>query len=79
MLAVGTCETCAKQSYKSRKDARRAAKDRNPEEQMTAYVCPINEHYWHIGHLPYGVLRGQSPRSGIIPAHERGPTELEDN
>lgn len=55
-LAVATCPVCGKRSFKSRRDARRAARAIHPGEVLRAYKC--GEH-WHVGHTPDWVRRGE--------------------
>jgi hypothetical protein len=49
------CSRCGKQSYISRRIARRVRK-RVPDEPgrgpPNAYPCPHSDRYWHLGHLP---------------------------
>jgi hypothetical protein len=56
---VKTCETCGKQCYTSKKNAKDAAKNRHAGDQMNAYECGG---FWHYGHLPKGVRRGSVGR-----------------
>lgn len=61
--SVGTCHECGKQSFVTRKAARAFMKAKNPTrgdyEYMTVYRCG---EYWHYGHTPYEVARGQRQR-----------------
>lgn len=56
-LQVGRCPACGKRRYPSRTDARKAIRRAHPGERMQAYRC---EGFWHIGHLPHGVRRGEA-------------------
>lgn len=46
---TGTCWSCGKTSYTSRRLARTAARKVHPEEKMHAYPCK-GSGYWHYGH-----------------------------
>lgn len=49
------CYPCDKQSYLTRRIARRVRK-RIPDDPrrgpLNAYRCPHGDRYWHLGHLP---------------------------
>ena len=48
----GTCGACGKQSFGSRKEARLAARQSHPGDQMSAYECRERpgSGVWHYGH-----------------------------
>jgi hypothetical protein len=60
--SCGTCERCLKAIYKTRRDARTAAKAQ-PDPECRAYKCPAG--YWHFGHLPKAVIRGRMGRDSL--------------
>ena len=55
---VGTCSTCGKYQFETRKAARLAARSLYPADVMRAYRCG---QWWHIGHSPEAVRRGLRP------------------
>jgi hypothetical protein len=61
-----TCQHCGKQTYLSRKEAKRVAKTVHPGEDLNAYRCPHGEG-WHIGHLPKAVVNGDFSRAILRP------------
>ena len=61
-IPVGTCLTCGKKCYLTRKAARRDARRILPAEHLNAYQCG---RYWHLGHLPAPVARGTETRADI--------------
>jgi len=62
---TGWCERCQKDSYRSRKEARRA--DRRYGGTLNAYVCDPDAIFpvWHLGHLPVAVKQGRATRDEI--------------
>jgi hypothetical protein len=54
------CSICNKRSYRSRKDARRAAKTFHPGESQRTYECPARAGMWHYGHRPDWVTQGKA-------------------
>lgn len=62
-VSRGTCPTCGKQRYDSRKDARFIIRTVHAgASHLCAYLCGD---YWHVGHIQYQVRRGAIPRSGM--------------
>ena len=59
-LAFGHCDECGKYSFTNRSLARRAA--RLVDRSMAAYRCPHSE-WWHVGHMPTAVRRGDIDRA----------------
>ena len=57
------CRDCAKYGFHTRRDAKKMEKQ-YPEEHMRPYQCPVDEAFWHLGHLPDRV------RSGDVSADE---------
>lgn len=65
------CDPCGKQSFTSRKVARRVRKRIRIDPgrgALNAYQCPNGSGYWHLGHLPpidraRDVLRAQREAS----------------
>ena len=55
---VGTCPDCRKYQFETRRAARRAARSLYPGDVMRAYQCG---QWWHIGHTPAAVRRGERP------------------
>ena len=60
---LGYCPECGKQTFRSRKAARRAAKTCLPHERLSAYPCPVNDNHFHFGHLSDAVRAGRFSRS----------------
>jgi hypothetical protein len=58
--ATGWCEWCGKLMYNGRKIARSAA--RRHSDHKSAYPCPHNPLWWHIGALPVDIVRGHLTR-----------------
>lgn len=48
--------------YRSRRDAKNAARAAFPGERFSAYRCKDNNAYWHYGHLAPEVLSGEVRR-----------------
>lgn len=61
---IGWCPRDSKYLYGSRKDARRAGKDRDPGGHPNAYECRHLDG-WHWGHL------GPSVAGGHMTKHDR--------
>ncbi|SES04265.1 hypothetical protein [Streptomyces qinglanensis] len=55
-LALGTCPTCGRKSYLTRREARRAARAIHPHTALRAYKC--GDH-WHNGHTSAWRKRGE--------------------
>ena len=60
--AVGSCGTCGKRQFRTRKAARSTGRRLYPGQRLSQYECGD---YWHIGHLPGAVRHGVIPRSAI--------------
>lgn len=60
----GKCPDCGKVRYRSRADAKKAARTRNLPG-MSPYEC--SDGYWHLGHLPPVVKRGVVGRESLVP------------
>lgn len=60
--AGSRCPTCGKLRYPSRKDARRAASRIPRDGRLAAYEC---DGWWHLGHLPTVVRRGDLERANV--------------
>lgn len=58
--SVGTCSTCGKQCWSSKRYAKNAARRIHPGEKLSIYQCGD---YWHFGHLNYSTARGYAARS----------------
>ena len=56
---VGTCHTCGKLCFLTRKDARMYLRKSFPGEKMSIYPCGD---YYHFGHTPWGIKRGITDR-----------------
>ena len=61
-VGTGPCPRCGKASYRTRKDAKRAARRLFPNDRMSVYGCG---HYYHVGHLPKVVRRGEASRAQV--------------
>jgi hypothetical protein len=61
----GACRMCGKQSYVTRKDARKAAKRAFPGEHMQAYECRYGGGLWHVGHAAPAVVAGILPKGTL--------------
>lgn len=53
----GTCHAHRKRLYSTRRSARTVA--RQVDRTMRAYRCDTLPGYWHIGHIPREVARGE--------------------
>lgn len=62
--AIGSCESCGKLSYTTKKIARQAAR-KLKGGHMNAYPCPVSEKLWHVGHLSKYVIDGNASRRDI--------------
>jgi hypothetical protein len=62
---IGLCTACEKRRY-GNKRAAKAVVRRMQDGHMVAYRCPVEQEYWHVGHLPTPVIKGISPRSQIL-------------
>ena len=51
------CSDCGKYGWHTRKDAKKMEKQ-YPEEHLRPYPCPVDESFWHLGHLPTRVRLG---------------------
>lgn len=56
-LGTAKCPSCGKVRYLDRAEARRAARGMFPAEALRAYRCGD---FWHIGHTPDWVKRGDA-------------------
>lgn len=65
---IGTCSSCGKQSYRTRKEAKRAFARIFPGEKLSAYQCGT---VWHYGHLSVVVRKGKTSRDALR-ARRRG-------
>lgn len=59
---TGECPRCTKAAYATRKQAKTAAKRLFPGERLSVYRCGD---YYHFGHLPTVVRRGETDRSSL--------------
>ena len=62
------CPTCGKWCYLTRKTARQAARRKHPGHHLSAYRCGK---FWHLGHLPDDITRGEVDRSVLKPRKAR--------
>ena len=60
---VGTCPSCGKLRFITRKNCRAWSRKAHPGEAMQVYEC---EGYYHYGHSPYIVMRGVIARSELM-------------
>jgi len=65
--SLGICAECGKMRYRTRSDAKKAARRAHPGERMAAYPCTTddNDGYegrWHLGTMPTTIARGISTR-----------------
>lgn len=67
----GTCPTCGKVAYPTRKRAKEVAKKVYPGYHLSPYQCGD---FWHIGNLPRAVVRG-ADRATLRPAKKREPAK----
>lgn len=59
---VGIC-ICGKRAYLTKRDARQATRRiRGRRGRLAAYRCDHDDRYWHVGHQPVLVTRGEVPR-----------------
>lgn len=62
--SVGTCPTCGKQSYPSKRDAK--AHSRRLREKRRGRLHPYKcGEYWHFGHMPAKVTAGKQARDQV--------------
>ena len=59
----GTCPTCGKQMFTSRKKAKAYCHAWRPSERYSVYQCGD---YWHFGHIPTQVQRGTVDRRNYV-------------
>lgn len=59
-LFITWCKTHQKQSYSSKKRARKSLKLHSGH--LNAYQCSDNPQLWHIGHLAPDVIKGHIDR-----------------
>ena len=59
-----TCTDCGKRSYLSKHAARQARKTLPDRRGLSVYECG-NSGFWHVGHLPFAVRRGDVTRGEI--------------
>lgn len=60
--SAGVC-SCGKKVYRSKKDARNAARIKHPDDQLSVYQCMSNvSGPWHIGHLADEIKTGLETR-----------------
>jgi len=59
---LGTCLTCGKRSYVSKRSAKRAARRLYPADHMSPYRCGD---VYRIGHLPMPVRDGREGRTEV--------------
>lgn len=62
------CPTCGKRSYLTRHAARQAKRLHSDRRGLSVYRCSSG--YWHIGHLPYLVRRGNATRGDLYGERE---------
>lgn len=55
----GACPECGKVRYRSRKDARKVAREVYPGTHLSPYRCG---EFWHLGNLPRAIINGYSDR-----------------
>lgn len=65
---IQTCQ-CGKRCYASRSDARQVS--RRLGGHVDEYRCGD---YWHCGHLPRAVIRGEVARSRLVVGRQRSMT-----
>jgi hypothetical protein len=66
---IGHCAPCAKRRYGSRRAAKAVA--RRVGEHMVAYRCPVQQEFWHTGHLATPVIRGVAPKGEVYNRQEQ--------
>jgi len=64
---IGLCPITGKQMFASKRQARRAWRARHPGDHLNEFTCDGDNGcgYWHYGHLPEDVRRGERPRSQL--------------
>ena len=68
-LPSRTC-ACGKQAYRSRRDARTAARRLHPgDTRLSAYACQLEDGAWHLGHLKGALVGGKIRRSYLDGTH----------
>lgn len=77
--SVSDCPACGKKVYKSRKDARNAARIKHPNDRMSVYQCRSTSPKrpdpapWHFGHLNEAIKAGKQDRTA---RYDQGQTTL---
>lgn len=76
---VGRC-VCGKLSFDGKARARRALRQRQGRlehvegHRLHVYRCQVVPRYWHIGHMPAPIAKGEVPRN--VYGTRRGGTDL---
>lgn len=66
-LMVSTCDECGKRGYATKRAAKLAG--RAVDRRCRPYRCG---RYWHFGHLPTVVIRGEYDRRRVFEMRGRG-------
>lgn len=64
---IGTC-VCGKRCYDSKAEAKRAARQIRGKRggRLDVYRCDHDRRYWHIGHPPPALSRGEIARADVV-------------
>lgn len=54
---LGWCEACRKRLYVSRKQAKKAIREKR-DSRLRPYACPVQPLLVHVGHIPQRVKTG---------------------
>lgn len=74
--AHGSCESCKKALFRSRKQAKQYIRQKHPgQSTLNAYYCPIGNG-WHYGNLPPG---GREQARRALEAKQRSKNNGSDN
>lgn len=70
---MSRCVGCGKYRFVSRSAAKRARRRMSNPHGLNAYECPTEPGWWHLGHLPAAVVRGERGRSDLTAPKQPKP------
>jgi hypothetical protein len=73
----GRCQDCDKLYYSSRGNAKQNLKRLRHHGKQHVYECPTHEGWWHVGHLPEAVVRGEHGREELVQSRRREKGETD--
>jgi hypothetical protein len=75
---MSRCVGCGKYRFMSRAAAKKARRRMGNPGGMNAYECPTDTGWWHLGHLPGAVRRGDVGRDDLTPPGRPRPPRRRD-